>query len=170
MWHTVSTLCCMQFQFWIGKFLIKTQQIAARFYLGYWNQPWFGPAGSENACVFCMRKRCVATKLKCAATINVNEEIEKPIDMYAIDNRKDQLKCLNLDANKVYWMLWICILLLSNFFINSWLHFYKIKFFEHLWHMQLCMNKNNWGWTNLCDFKLRWHRYSNPGPLHMWCV
>jgi hypothetical protein len=34
-----------------------------RFYLGYWNQPWFGPAGSENACIFCMRKQFVATQL-----------------------------------------------------------------------------------------------------------
>ncbi len=39
------------------------QRIAVRFYLGYFNQPWFGPAGSENACVFRMRKRRVATSL-----------------------------------------------------------------------------------------------------------
>ncbi len=62
--HSVSTFCCMQFQFWIGKFLIKTQCIAVRFYLGYWNQPWFGQAGSENACIFRMRKWHVVTQLK----------------------------------------------------------------------------------------------------------
>ncbi len=55
--HAVSTFCRMQFQFWIGKFLIKTQRIAARFYLGYWNQPWFGLAGSENAFIF---RTCVS--------------------------------------------------------------------------------------------------------------
>ncbi len=42
--------------FWIGKFLIKMQRIVVYFYLGYWNQPWFGQAGSEKACIFCMRK------------------------------------------------------------------------------------------------------------------
>jgi hypothetical protein len=36
----------------------------SNFYLGYLNQPWFGPAGSENACVFRMPKQRVATKLK----------------------------------------------------------------------------------------------------------
>ncbi len=60
--HAVSTFCCMQFQFWIGNFLIKLQCIAVHFYLGFWKQPWFGPAGSENACVFHMRKWHVATK------------------------------------------------------------------------------------------------------------
>ncbi len=64
MQHAVSTFCRIWFQFWIGKFLIKTQCIAVRFYLGYWKQPWFGPAGFENACIFCMCKRRVATKLK----------------------------------------------------------------------------------------------------------
>ncbi len=62
--HAVSTFCRMQFQFWIGKFLSKMQCNAAHFYLGYWNQPWFGPAGSENACIFHMCKWRLATKLK----------------------------------------------------------------------------------------------------------
>jgi len=37
------------------------QRKALHFYLGLKNQPWFGPAGSENACVFCMGKQGVAT-------------------------------------------------------------------------------------------------------------
>ncbi len=57
--HAISTFCHMRFQFLIRKFLIKMQRIAVHFYLGYWNQPWFGPAGSENACIF----RRVATQL-----------------------------------------------------------------------------------------------------------
>ncbi len=61
--HAITTFCHMQFQFWIGKFLIKMQQIAVRFYLGYWKQPWFGPAGFENTCIFRMCKRRVATQL-----------------------------------------------------------------------------------------------------------
>ncbi len=61
--HAVSTFCRMRFQFWIGKLLIKKQHIAVHFYLGYWKQPWFGPAGSENAYIFCMRRRGVATQL-----------------------------------------------------------------------------------------------------------
>ncbi len=46
----------LQFQFWKWKFLIKMQCIAVHFYLGYWNQPWFGLAGSENVSVFRMCK------------------------------------------------------------------------------------------------------------------
>ena len=53
----------MLFRFRIGKFLIKTCRIAVRFYLGYQKQPWFGPGGSENACIFRMRKWRVATRL-----------------------------------------------------------------------------------------------------------
>ncbi len=62
LWHAVSIFCRMRFQFWIGKFLIKLQCIVLHFDLGYWKEPWFGPAGSENACIFHMRKRHVATK------------------------------------------------------------------------------------------------------------
>ena len=62
--HAVSTFRRMRFHFQIGKFLIKTCRIAVSFYLGYQKQPWFGPGGSENACIFRMRKRCVATRLK----------------------------------------------------------------------------------------------------------
>jgi hypothetical protein len=62
--HAVSTFCRMRFQYWIWKFLIKLQCIAVRFYLGYWKQPWFGPAGSENACIYRMCKPRVTTKLK----------------------------------------------------------------------------------------------------------
>ena len=47
------------FNFWIGIFLFKTQCIV---FLP-WLQPWFGWAGSDNACVFRMRKGCVATRL-----------------------------------------------------------------------------------------------------------
>jgi len=38
----------MHFHFQIGKFPIKTQRKALHFYLGLKNEPWFGPAGSEN--------------------------------------------------------------------------------------------------------------------------
>jgi hypothetical protein len=40
--HAVSTFCRMWFQFWIGKFLKKTQSIAVRFYLGWtkWTLDW----------------------------------------------------------------------------------------------------------------------------------
>ena len=61
----------MRFRFRIGKFLIKTCRIAVRFYLGYQKQPWFGPGGSENACVFRMRKRRVATRLYLDITIEI---------------------------------------------------------------------------------------------------
>ena len=53
----------MHFHFQIGKFQIKMCRIAVRFYLGYQKQPWFGPGGSENACIFRMRERRVATWL-----------------------------------------------------------------------------------------------------------
>jgi len=56
----------MQFQhfcFKIGKFLINLQCLALCFYLGLKNEPWFGPVGSENACIFRMRKQHVATQL-----------------------------------------------------------------------------------------------------------
>jgi len=50
--NAVSTFLRMHFHFLAGKFLIKMQCIALSFYLGLKNEPWFGPAGSENACVF----------------------------------------------------------------------------------------------------------------------
>ena len=62
--HAISTFRRMRFRFRIGKFLIKMCRIAVRFYLGYQKQPWFGPGGSENACVFRMRKWRVTTRLK----------------------------------------------------------------------------------------------------------
>jgi hypothetical protein len=39
------------------------QPITVHFYLGYQKQPRFGPAGFENAFIFCMHKWYVATEL-----------------------------------------------------------------------------------------------------------
>jgi hypothetical protein len=51
------------FSFKKGKFILKMQLIADSFYLGYKKQPWFGPAGFENACNVHRRKQVVATQL-----------------------------------------------------------------------------------------------------------
>jgi hypothetical protein len=36
----------------MGELLLKMQGTAVQFHLGYQKHPWFGPAGSENKCVF----------------------------------------------------------------------------------------------------------------------